>query len=103
MVKARRDYGLPVKALVVGRGSEGFEYDNLGDYTALEDFVDNIRIGFPTRILGWGSENEILNIWSTAETPGPVCWKFMVLDYIPQNILNAAKGLFEFRRFNLSG
>ena len=71
MVKTRRDCGVPLKTLVVGRGS-GSECDHLEDYTALEDFVDDLRIGCPTEILEWGTENEILNIWSTIEIPCPV-------------------------------
>ena len=71
-MKARRDYGVPIKTLVVGRGSGGFEYDHLEDYTALEEFVDDLRIGCPTEVLGWGSENEILNFWSAIPSACPV-------------------------------
>ena len=72
MAQARRDCGIPLKTLVVGLGSGQFEYDHLEDYTELGELVDNLRTGCPTEILQWGIGNEVLNIWSTAETPGPV-------------------------------
>ena len=93
MAKARRDHGVPLKTLVVGRlprelaygledhtTLETFEYGRLEDYTALEDLVDDLRIGCPTEILKWGAGNDILNIWSAGETPGPVSpnWKAAV-------------------------
>jgi len=69
LVKGRRECGVPLKALVVGRGSGGFKYNDLEDYAALEEFVDDLRVGCPTEIVEWGSENEVLNIWSaTHET-----------------------------------
>jgi len=72
MAKARRDCGVPLKTLVIGRGSGEFEYHRAWDYTALEELVDELRTGCPTEITEWGSENEILNIWSTIEIPCPV-------------------------------
>ena len=72
MVKARRDFGVPLKAVVIGRGFEVFEYDHREDYSALEGLVDDLRIGCPTEIVEWGTENEILNIWSVSEALGPV-------------------------------
>ena len=72
MVKARRDFGVPLKAVVIGRGFKVFEYDHREDYSALEGLVDDLRIGCPTEIVEWGTENEILNIWSASEALGPV-------------------------------
>ena len=85
MAKVRRDHGVPLKTLVVGRpprsikrdtkyplALEGFEYDRLEDYTVLEEFVEDLRVGCPTEILEWGAGNDILNVWSTAGIPGPV-------------------------------
>ena len=72
MAETRRDHGVPLKTLAVGRGARGFEYDHLEDYTALEEFVDELRIGCPAGILGWGAGNEILSVWSTVGVPGPV-------------------------------
>ena len=72
MVKTRSDYGVPLKTLVIGRGSGQSEYDYEEDRAALGEFVDDLRIGCPTKIVEWGTENEVLNIWSTTEIPGPV-------------------------------
>ena len=85
MVETRKDHGVPLKTLVVGRLPNGFEYDlegyteieefkydHLEDYTELEEFVEDLRFGCPTEILAWGTGNEILNVWSTNEIPGPV-------------------------------
>ena len=81
MAKARIDCGIPLKTLVVGRGSGRFECDHLDDYTELGELVEDLRTGCPTEILQWGIGNEVLKIWSTAETPGPVSpnGKLMVL------------------------
>jgi len=72
MARARRDHGVPLKTLVVGRGHTGFECNHLEDYVELEEFVGDLRIGCPTEVLKWGTENEIFNIWSKIEVPGPV-------------------------------
>ena len=73
MVKARRDHGVPLRTLVVGRGSGEFDYNHVEDYAALEEYVDELRTGCPTEIVEWGSENEIFNLWSAAQIPCPVC------------------------------
>ena len=72
---------VPLKTIVIGRGLEEFEYEHLEDYSALEELVEDLRIGCPTEIVEWGTENEILNILSTSKTPGPVRpnWNLMVL------------------------
>jgi len=57
--------------LVIGRGSGLLEY-NHEDQAALRGFVDDLHMDCPTEILEWGIENEILNIWSTVDIPGPV-------------------------------
>ena len=72
MAKARRDCGLPLKTLVVGRGSGQLGHDHLDDYTELGELADNLHTRCPTEILEWGIGNEVLNVWSTADTPGPV-------------------------------
>jgi len=85
IAETRSDHGVPLKTLVVGRLPEGFvydledyietrefKYDHLEDYTELEEFVEDLRIGCPTEILEWGNGNDILNVWSTVGIPGPV-------------------------------
>ena len=69
IVRGRKDLGVPLKTLVVGRGPEDFEYDHLEDYTTLEGLVDDLRVGCPTEILEWGTGNEIRNFWPTIEDP----------------------------------
>ena len=71
VVKTRKDRGVPLKTLILGRGSGWFEYDH-EDREALREFVGDLRIECPTEILGWGTENEVLKVWSTGDTPGPV-------------------------------
>ena len=73
MVRARRDLGMPLKTLLVGRGPLGSGYDSLvQDYSDLAEFVEDLQIGYPTKILEWGTGNEIRNIWSTVKESGPV-------------------------------
>ena len=85
IVETRRDLGVPLKTLVVGRLPESivydlenyteleeFEYDLLEDYTELEEFVEDLRAEYPAEVLDWGTGNEILNVWSTGGIPGPV-------------------------------
>ena len=64
----RKELGVPLKTLVIGRGSRDFEYD-WGDYTGLDDFVDEMRAECPMEILDWGVGNETEYIWSTASDP----------------------------------
>ena len=61
MAKARRDCGVPLKTLAVGRGPR--RYEDLEDYTALGKLVGHLHIDCPIEVLEWGTENEILNIW----------------------------------------
>ena len=73
VVKARRDNGVPLKTLVVGRGSDGrFEDDREEDYATLGEFVEDLRIGCPTEIVEWGAENEIIKFWSAVGVHSPV-------------------------------
>lgn len=72
MARTRRDCGVPLKTLVVGRDSRGFKYGHLEDYAALGELVDDLHVGCPTEVLRWAARNEIFNIRSTAEAPGPV-------------------------------
>ena len=80
IVKTRKDCGVPLKTLIFGRGSGLFEYDH-ENHAALREFVDDLRVECPTEILEWGTENEVLNIWSAADMPGPVSsnWKLTML------------------------
>ena len=67
IVKRRKDHGVPLRTLVIGRGPEDFEYDRLDDYSILEGLVDDLRVGCPTEILEWGTGNEIRNALSAIE------------------------------------
>ena len=69
MARRRRDLGVPLKTLVIGRDLEGLEYDHTGDYAALGELVDDLRVECPVEILGWGSGNKIIDFWSEAATP----------------------------------
>ena len=81
VVRRRKVHGVPLKTLILGRGTGRFEYSH-ENHDALRVFVDDLRIGCPTEILEWGTENEVLNVWSTGDTPGPVSpnRKLMILD-----------------------
>ena len=72
VVKKRRDCGVPLKTLVVGREPNEIGNGRLEDYAALGEFVDDLRIGCPVEISDWGAENEVLNIWSNIGIPRPV-------------------------------
>ena len=73
VVKKRRECGVPLKTLVVGRESDnGSENDDLEDYAMLGEFVDDLRIGCQVEISEWGTENEVLNLWSNIDIPSPV-------------------------------
>ena len=54
MTMARRDWGVPLKTLVVGRGPRELKNDHLEDQFALGEFVNDLRIGCPTEISEWG-------------------------------------------------
>ena len=69
MLGRRKELGAPLKTLTIGWGPEGFQYDIQGDYTTLERFVDDIRVGCHTKILEWGVGNETENMWSTVSDP----------------------------------
>ena len=71
MVRNRRDLGVPLKTLILGRDPEGFNYDRLEDYATLEGLVD-LRVGCPVEIVEWGAGNEILDVWSAAGAPSAV-------------------------------
>ena len=72
MAKKRRDCGVPLKTLVIGRGFERFRRYRPEDYAGLGEFVDDLRIRCPTETLEWGIGNEILTLWRTNEVPGSV-------------------------------
>ena len=73
VVKTRRERGVPLKTLVVGRESgNGSENNDLEDYAALGELVDDLRIGCPVEISEWGAENEVLKTWSNIDIPSPV-------------------------------
>ena len=71
MAKNRRDVGVPLKTLVLGR-DPGFNYDHLEDYSALKELVGDLRVGCPVAIVEWGAGRRIVDVWSTANAPGPV-------------------------------
>ena len=75
MAETRRNCGVPLKTVVIGRGPSRSEYGHQEDYVALGEFVGDLRVGCPTEIVEWGTENEILNTWSTIKVPGPVSLK----------------------------
>ena len=72
MAGRRRACGVPLKTLVIGQGPRGSEHDHQKDYAVLEGLVGKLWVGCPTEILEWGTGNEIRNIWSAVEVPGPV-------------------------------
>ena len=72
IAKIRRDRGVPLKTVVVGRGPMRSEYNYLEDYAELGELVGDLRVGCPTEILKWGTGNEISDVWSGSEVPGPV-------------------------------
>ena len=86
MVKARKDYGVPLKTLVAGQKPSGFTNDPWDNFIRTEkyvgndpmdcdgigEFVNNLHVGCPAKIIEWGARNEIMNIWSTIGVPGPV-------------------------------
>ena len=73
MARARKDLGIPLKTLIVGRGPKGSGYENLElDHTVLAELVEDLRIGCPTMVLDWETGNEVQNLWSTVRSYGPV-------------------------------
>ena len=65
MARGRRDLGVPLKTLVIGRGHGDLKYTPLGDYTTLRELVGDLRTGCPVETLGWETGNEILSRWTT--------------------------------------
>ena len=74
MVRRRKDQGIPLKTLVIGR-DPGAAYGRQEDYTALGELVDDLQVGCPTEIWNWEAGNQIYNIWSAGNVPGPVSRK----------------------------
>ena len=73
MARARKDLGIPLKTLIVGRGPKGSGYENLElDHTVLAELVEDLRVGCPTMVLDWETGNEVQNLWSTVRSYGPV-------------------------------
>jgi len=64
VAKRRKDCGIPLKTVIVGRGL--VEYDH-PDYSELGEFLDELHIGYPTKTLQWETKNEVLHIWATDE------------------------------------
>ena len=75
MVRNRRDLGVPLKTLVLGRNPGGFNYDCLEDDATLEGLVDNLQVRCPVEIVEWGVGNEIVDVWSAAGAPSVVSFK----------------------------
>ena len=71
MARNRRDLGVPLKTLVLGR-DPGFNYDRLEGYSALKELVGDLRVGRPVEIVEWGAGRRIVDVWSTANAPRPV-------------------------------
>ena len=69
MARRRKQLGVPVKTLVLGGWCRGFWYTPLKDYTVLRGLVGHLWAECPTEILGWGTRNDILQIWSSTTVP----------------------------------
>ena len=83
MAKARKDYGVPLKTVVVGRkprglahsirdgfaGSETYMGDHPEDCAGVGEFVDDLCVGCPTEAVEWGAGNEIMNVYSSVGAP----------------------------------
>ena len=69
MARRRRELGVPIKTLVLGRKCRGFQFTRLKDYTDLRELVGHLWAGCPTEIVGWGTGNDILQIWSPTKVP----------------------------------
>ena len=69
MAEERRELGVPLKTLVIGRSPPGFEPEGLGDHTALRELVADLQVGCPVEIPLWQSGNEIAGIWPTSDDP----------------------------------
>ena len=105
MAEARRDFGVPLKTVVIGQEPRGFEYEHLEDYSALGEFVDDLRIGCPTEIVEWGADNEIHKIWSAIEIPASVSPNRTLVapaNSILQHSFTILRQLFRFCRFMVS-
>lgn len=80
MAKARRGCRVPLETVVMGQGGlKGWSTSillkistHLGDYSTLGELMDDLRIGCPTEIMEWGTENEIANVWSMIGAPGSI-------------------------------
>ena len=72
MAGRRRDLGVPLKTVVIGRDPKGPKYDRLADYTILEELVDDLRVGCPVEIFEWEIGKEIVGFWSAAGVPESV-------------------------------
>ena len=72
MARGRRDLGVLLKTLVIGRAPKYTEYKPLEDYEVLESLVDDLQVGCPAQVLNWGARNEIVSIWSGVTVPGKV-------------------------------
>jgi hypothetical protein len=83
MVKARKDYGVPLKTVVAGRkprgllhsirdgfaGSDRYMGDHPEDCAGVGEFVDDLYVGCPTEAVEWGAGNEIMNVYSSVGAP----------------------------------
>jgi len=72
IARRRRDYNVPLRTLVIGRGPMEFGHNHLDGDAELGGLVNGLHIGCPTEVLEWETRNEILNIWSATGVPGSV-------------------------------
>ena len=72
MARERRDLGVPIKTLIIGRGPEVSKCDRLEDYGVLESLVDNLWVGCPAETFEWTATGEIHNLWSPIRAPHEV-------------------------------
>ena len=75
MARRRRDLGVRLKTLIVGRVLGGSEHGRLKDWTVLGGLVGDLWVGCPVQISEWGAETEIASIWATVMPPGKVSLK----------------------------
>ena len=85
MARRRRDLGVPLKTLAIGRGHGDFEYEPLEDYTALGGLVGDLRTRCPVEMWWWDTENEILRRWSaiSASVMVSLGWNVILLCLTP--------------------
>lgn len=69
IVRRRKDLGVRLKTLIIGRKPGDFECDLPEDHAVLRGLVDHLLVGCPVQISEWRAGNEIANAWSTIMAP----------------------------------